>query len=172
MGASRKRTNSGKGPSAREVEEWKVLFPYETYEAQTGIKVQVRQWNIEQGAELIPAVMDVGDKLRQRGATGEVEPKDLFQYAAQELVEIVGTTLGWTSGELNERLTMDDLFNLVEIIWKQNIVREDGGGLLPKVAGLAGALGGLAGLVPGASPQPERSTTSSEPATDSATSED
>ena len=157
MGASRKRSKREQA----QADEWEVLFPYEDVELGSGKKVTVRQWNIDTGAVLTPRVVTLLEKLRSEGISGEIELDELIRIAKDECLEIVAITIGWTVEELNARATFDDFLSLLQVVIDQSLVRKDGGGALPKVVALVGALNALTET----SPQPPLSTSSSEPGT-------
>lgn len=159
MGATRKRPKKG---AAQEEAEWSVLFPFIDVELQGGKKVTVRQWDIETGAVLTPRVVRLMDKLREAGLSGEVELDDLLTVAVVECKALVAGTIGWTVAELGKRASYLDFLSLLQAVIDTSLVRPDGEGALKKIVDLAGALGPLAGLRP-----PERSTSSSAPATPS-----
>lgn len=153
MGASRKRS-----AKEREQDEWKVLFPFEDVELQCGRKVTVQQWNIRTGAILTPRVVALLDRLREGNLSGEVELDDLVRVALTECLDIVAVTIGWTVEDLEARATWDDFLSLLQVVIDQSLVRKDGGGALPKVVELVGALQGLTGP----SPPPRPSISSSD----------
>ena len=139
MGASRKRSKRER----QEQDEWKVLFPFEDVELQCGRKVTVQQWNIQTGAVLTPRVVSLLDRLRTENLSGEVELDDLVRVALSECLDIVAVTIGWTVEELEARATFDDFLSLLQVVIDQSLVRKDGGGALPKVVELVGALQSL-----------------------------
>ena len=145
--------------------EWEILFPFREVKLQSGRKVVVRQWDIQTGAILTARVVKMMERLQKAGLSGEVDIGDLMEVAIDECIGIVSETIGWTEKELNERASMDDFYDLLQAVIDTSLVREDGGGALKKIVGLAGLLGPLAGF----QPQPP-STSSSAPATPSATS--
>ena len=161
MGANRKR---GAKTREREQAEWNVIFPFQDVELGSGHKVTVRQWDIDTGAVMMGRVVTLIQKLR--GKTGEVELDELLSLAKDECMDIVCATIGWTPEEMNARATFEDFMSLLQAVIDTSLVRKDGGGVLPKVVDLAGALGPLSALG-GVSALPAQSTSSSEPDTPS-----
>lgn len=125
-------------------DELKILFPFVDVELHDGSKVVVMQWDIDTGAVLSARVIAMMQKLQ--GMTGEVELSELIARAKGECFEIVATTIGWTVEELRSKATFEDFMDLLQAVIDTSLVREGGGGALPKLVGLAGALGPLAAL--------------------------
>lgn len=163
VGARRKRTKANDAEA--EQAEWEVLFPVRELELQSGRKVVVRQWNIDQGALLTPRVVRLMQKLREAGLGGDVELEDMLELARPECKGLVYETIGWTEKELDQRASFDDFLVLFQAVIDTSLVREDGEGALKKIVGLAAALGPLGESLPQV-----RSTSSSAPATPSPTS--
>ena len=157
MGATRKRKDQDQA-------EWNVIFPFVDVELVSGHKITVKQWDIDKGAVLMGRVISMLQKLQ--GITGEVELDELLNLARDECVDIVCATIDWTRDELNARVSFEDFLSLLQAVIDTSLVRKDGGGVLPKVVGLAGALGPLAKLA-GPSGLQAPSTSSSEPDTPS-----
>ena len=153
-----------KRPSKRAAEEaereWEILFPVREVELQSGRKVIVRQWDIETGAVLTPQVVRMMQRMQEAGLSGEVEIAEIIAIAIRECKTIVAETIGWTEGELDQRASMDDFYDLLQAVFDTCLMREDGGGALKKIVALAAELVPLAGLQ-----QPEPSTSTSEPDT-------
>lgn len=155
---TRKRTKRKAAEDADR--EWEVLFPIREVELQSGRKVVVRQWDIETGAVLTPRVVRMMQRMQEAGLAGTVEIAEIIGVAIHECKPIVAETIGWTEDELDQRASMDDFFDLFQAVIDTSLMREDGGGALKKIVGLAAALVPLAGLQ-----QPGPSTSSSEPDT-------
>ncbi len=124
--------------------ELKILFPFVDVELHDGSKVVVMQWNIDTGAILSARVIAMMQK--QSGLTGTIELSELIARAKGECFDIVATTIGWTVEELRTKATFEDFMDLLQAVIDTSLVREGGGGALPKLIGLAGALGPLAAL--------------------------
>lgn len=152
--ANAKRTRKSK-----DEKEFEILFPFIDVELGSGQKVVVQQWDIDTGAVLTARVVSLMEKIR--GQTGEIELNELIAVARDECMDIVATTIGWTRSELSKRATFEDFLVLLQAVIDTSLIREDGGGVLPKVVDLAGALGHLAGVVRGTSPSQPPSTSSS-----------
>ena len=164
MGANRKRSKREQA----QADEWEVLFPYEDVELGCGKKVTVRQWDIDTGAILTPRVVNLLERLRAEGIAGTIELDELVRVAKDECLEIVAVTIGWSVADLKARATWDDFLAILQVVIDQSLVRKDGGGALPKVVELVGALNAMTGT----SPQPALSTSSSGPDTASPISEE
>lgn len=146
--------------------ELKILFPFVDVELHDGSKVVVMQWDIDTGAVLAARVIQMMQKLT--GMIGTIELAELISRAKGECFDIVATTIGWTIEELRSKATFEDFMDLLQAVIDTSLVRKDGGGALPKLVGLAGALGPLAALgQPTAQTSPAPSTSSSEPDTQS-----
>ena len=148
--------------------EFAILFPFESVELTTGEKIDVPQWNIDTGARLTSRVVALMERLRESQVSGTVDPETLVQVAKEECLDIVCGTIGWTRAKLNARVPFEDFLTLLDVVANQNLVRPDGGGVLPKIVGLAGVLGGLSAA---GSASPPQSISSSEPDTPSPTSD-
>ena len=174
MAATRKRTPRDKRVEQQQAdaeEEFAILFPFQTVELSTGEKIDVRQWDIDTGARLTGRIVSLMQKVQESRMTGEIEPDQLLMIAKDECVDIVCGTIGWSREKLFARVPFEDLLALLDVVANQNLVREDGGGVLPKIVGLAGVLGPLGGLTGSASASPPPSTSSSGPDTPSPTSD-
>ena len=146
--------------------ELKILFPFVDVELHDGTKIVVMQWNIDTGAVLAARVIAMMQKLT--GMSGTIELGELIARAKGECFDIVATTIGWTVEELRSKATFEDFMDLLQAVIDTSLVREGGGGALPKLVGLAQALGPLAALgQPKALLSPVPSTSSSEPDTPS-----
>lgn len=154
MAGTRKKATSQR--KSRDEAEWQVLFPFKDVELQCGEKVVVRQWDIDTGAILTGRVARLIQKLRGEGA--EVEIDKLLELAAEECKDIVRITIGWSEDDFHNKLTFEDFLDLLQAVIDTSLVREDGGGALPKIVALAGALGPLVGV---RRPSPSPSTSSS-----------
>lgn len=153
--------NARRPRKSKDEKEFEILFPFQDVELGSGQKVVVQQWDIDTGAVLTARVVSLMEKIR--GQTGEIELNELIRVARDECMDIVATTIGWTRSELSKRATFEDFLNLLQAVIDTSLIREDGGGVLPKVVDLAGALNHLAGAVKGAaSPSPRPSTSSSD----------
>lgn len=161
MGETKKRQDKAKAQR-----EWDVIFPFRDVELQSGEKVVVRQWDIDTGAVLTGRVAGLLQKLRNAGMGGEVELDDMLRVAKDECFEIVRVTIGWTAEDLKAKANWEDFLSLLQAVIDTSLVREDGGGALPKIVELAGVLNPLVGAR-SASAKP--STSSSPPDTPSPT---
>lgn len=157
MGETKKRPSKQKAQ-----QEWDVIFPFRDVELQSGEKVVVRQWDIDTGAVLTGRVAGLLQKLRGAGLGGEVELDDMLRVAKDECFEIVRVTIGWTVDELKARANWEDFLSLLQAVIDTSLIREDGGGALPKIVELAGALNPL---VAPRSASAKPSTSSSQPGT-------
>ena len=161
MGASRKRGRaSGAAPKTADERELEVLFPHIDVELGTGEKIAVRQWDIDTGAVLMPRVISMMQKLQ--GLAGEIELDELILRAKTECFQIVAGTIGWEIEKLRTRCTFEDFLSLLQAVIDTSLVRSDGSGALPKIVGLANALGPLAGVQAITRQSPEPSTSSSD----------
>lgn len=150
---------------ARTEAELSVLFPQETVKLDSGAIVTVRKWNVDLGMSLTPRVIALIQKLGALGRTGDVTVQELIGIAGPECHAIVQATIGWSPEDM-ESLTFDDFLALLQAVIDTSLKTKDGGGAIPKLVRLVGALGGLAGLTPtSGSSQPGIS--SSEPDTPS-----
>ncbi len=155
--AKRKGTRAKTDGDEREL---KILFPFVDVELHDGSKIVVMQWDIDTGAVLSARVIAMMQKLQ--GLSGEVELSELISRAKGECFDIVATTIGWTVEELRSKATFEDFMDLLQAVIDTSLVRKDGGGALPKLIGLAGALGPLVALgQPKARLSPVPSTSSS-----------
>ncbi len=147
---------------SREEAEMETIFPFKDVELQSGAKVVVKQWDIDTGAVLTGRVARLIQKMRGQGA--EVELDKLLELAADECKDIVRITIGWSEADFNAKLTFEDFLDLLQAVIDTSLVRPDGGGALPKIVALAGALTPLVGA---GRASPRRSTSSSAPDTPS-----
>lgn len=160
--AKRKNASAKNG----DTREMKILFPFIDVELQNGEKVVVMQWDIDTGAVLSARVVSMMQKIQ--GQTGTIELAELITQAKGECFDIVAKTIGWSVGELRAKATFEDFMDLLQAVIDTSLIREDGGGALPKIVALAGALVPLAGMgSPMAPASPARSTSSSVPDTPS-----
>jgi len=65
----------------------------------------------------------------------------IFETVIDEVIYMVARSIEWTSEEVEERLTMDDLLLLANAVWDLNIAgpAEKTAGLLGRVMGTLGA---------------------------------
>ena len=163
VGANHKR---GSKRQSEDDAEWEALFPFKDVELQSGKKVSVKQWNIDTGAVLTGRVVALVRKIQQNALGESVELDELLAVAIDECRDIVAATLGWSTKQLDQRCTWEDFMDLVQAVFDMNLMRADGGGVIKKVVDLSGMLVPLFGLQ-----QPEQSTSSSVPDTQSPISE-
>lgn len=153
MGASRRA--EGGGRKSETERELGILFPQKLVRLTSGESIAVKPWSIAQGVELTARLVDIMQRLRAANKIGEIGTQEIVEIAAPECAEIVRVTIGWSQEDFNSRLTYEDFLNLLGAVFETSLLRADGGGVLPKVIELAGALGPL--LKGSASPEPSTS---------------
>lgn len=131
-------------PKTASEREMAVIFPHVDVQLTSGEKIAVKQWSIDQGAVLLPRVIAMMEKLE--GLRGEVELPILVQRAKPECLQIVAETIGWSVEDLNTRATFEDFLGLLQAVIDTSLIRKEGGGALPKLAGVVSALRPLAAI--------------------------
>lgn len=152
---------------ARTEEELGVLFPQQSVKLDSGELVIVRKWNVDLGMSLTPRVIALIQEIGTRGRTGDVDTDELVAIAGPECKTIVQATIGWTPEQM-DRITFDDFLELLQAVIDTSLKPKGGGGAIPKLVRLVGALGSLAGLTP-TSESSQLGTSSSAPDTPSPT---
>lgn len=124
-----------------------VLVPHRWVTLVDGSKVLIEPWEFEKTQILLPRLSTIYEVF-QKGATDTVGgfASDLIMEAFIETKELVRHSMAepW-SDEQFAKLKMEDGLALTTAMVEVCLLRPEGGGLLPKVSELIGALNNLVG---------------------------
>lgn len=124
-------------PEEKRDEALDALFPPKReVRLVSGETVLVEPWGIEVGLDLMPKVVELGERLGSDVSDGGVVKA--VQEATPEVLEIIRRTIGWTHEQImdSDRVKFEDVFTLAQAVLEVCVIRGDGQGALGKVLSL------------------------------------
>lgn len=102
----------------------------------SGEVVLIEPWGIELGLDLMPKVVELGERLGTDVSDGGVVKA--VKEATPEVLEIIRRTIGWTHADIMDpkRVKFEDVFTLAQAVLEVCVIRGDGSGALGKVLSL------------------------------------
>lgn len=106
----------------------------------SGHHVTIEPWGIEAGMSLLPTLVEM-----MEGLGGDLSDQSVAKLILENrpgAVLVIARTLGWTEAEVDERLSLEDLFTVGQAILEVCVITPTGDGLLGKLLRLARAVKG------------------------------
>ena len=111
----------------------RILLPQVEVKTLRGARIVVEPWGLTKGRLMLKRLEALMEKGRQMP---EATVSQLIELAYDEFHDIVRDTIEWDDARMEEELTLEDLIDLSEAIWKTSVAREDGGGVGGKIGAL------------------------------------
>ncbi len=125
----------------------KVLVPQKEVKLLCGDRITISPWPFSQTQILLPRLGAIYDAFLESQSTDAGSlANDMLITAFTETKELVRESMSprWSDEEM-DRMTMEDGLTLATTMVEVCLLRPDGGGVLPKVAKLIGAMNSLMG---------------------------
>lgn len=116
-----------------------ILFPLgRSYKLENGQTVEVQKWSVGTMIRFTQRVPQVVERFVD--APKDATIVSLFPTMIDEVVEVIGESIGWDAKRVQDEMTADDLLGMAIVVWDHCLA-----GLLAKTVGLTARMGSLMG---------------------------
>lgn len=149
-------------PDAIADAEQEIMFPDREVVLSNKSRTIVRAWSLEVGPIQTTRIIEIFNKATAQGKVRpDISPAELVPMFVDDFRAIVLDSIDWTEDEFAANCKrFEDFVHLARVAFEVNVIRQDGGGVLPHILALSGARGLGLVAVPNVPESPSSPTSS------------